>query len=105
MFSNEFDSIKIKKIMQISRTLCINIQLFLLNQFNRSIFKLMIENSHLIVDTNLVFIFFSKRNASLLFASHFYLYTFFAFFLSNAAQLRLTYKINVFINSIIDRSQ
>ena len=58
MFSNELNSIKVKKILQISRTLRINIQLFLLNQFNKNVFKLMYVNLHLIVDTNLAFIFF-----------------------------------------------
>ena len=57
MFSNKFDSIKIKKILQVSRTLRINIQLFSLNQFNKNVFKLTIVNSHLIVDTSLAFIF------------------------------------------------
>ena len=58
MFLNEFNSIKVRKILQILKTLRINIQLFLLNQFNKSIFKLMIINSHLIVDTNFTLIFF-----------------------------------------------
>ena len=58
MFSNKFNSIKIKKILQISRTLYINIQLFSLNQFNKNVFKLTIVDLHLIIDTNFVFIFF-----------------------------------------------
>ena len=58
MFSNEFNLIKIKKILQVSRTLRINIQLFSLNQFNKNVFKLTIVNSHLFIDTNLTFIFF-----------------------------------------------
>ena len=58
VFSNELDSIKIKKILQISRTLRINIQLPSLNQFNKNAFKLMIVNSHLIINTNVVFILF-----------------------------------------------
>ena len=58
MFLNEFNLIKIKKILQVSRTLRINIQLLSLNQFNKNVFKLMIVNSHLIVDTNLVLVFF-----------------------------------------------
>ena len=58
IFLNEFNSIKVKKILQVSRTLRINIQLFSLNQFNKNTFKLTIANSHLIVDTNFIFIFF-----------------------------------------------
>ena len=58
VLSNELNLIKIKKILQVSRTLRINIQLFLLNQFNKNAFKLMIVDSHLIVDTSFVFIFF-----------------------------------------------
>ena len=58
MFLNKFDSIKVRKILQVLRTLRINIQLFLLNQFNKNVFKLMIINSHLIVNTNFAFIFF-----------------------------------------------
>ena len=61
MFSNEFDSIKIEKILQISRTLNINVQLFSLNKFNKNVFKLMIINSHLIVDTSFAFVFFQKE--------------------------------------------
>ena len=57
MFLNEFDSIKVRKTLQVSRTLRINIQLFSLNQFNKNAFKLMIVNSHLIVNTSLAFIF------------------------------------------------
>ena len=57
VLSNELNLIKIKKILQVSRTLRINIQLFLLNQFNKNVFKLMIVDSHLIVDTNLALIF------------------------------------------------
>ena len=58
MFSYEFNSIKIKKTLQISKTLRINIQLFLLNQLDKNVFKLMIVDSHLIVDMNFAFIFF-----------------------------------------------
>ena len=58
MFLNEFDLIKVKKTLQISKTLHINIQLFLLNQFNKNTFKLTTVNSHLIVNTNFTFIFF-----------------------------------------------
>ena len=58
MFLNEFNSIKIKKILQISRTLCINVQLFSLNQFNKNVFKLIIVNLHLIIDMSFTFIFF-----------------------------------------------
>ena len=58
MFSNELDLIKTKKLLQISRTLRINIQLLSLNQFNKNAFKLMIVNLHLIVDMSFIFIFF-----------------------------------------------
>ena len=58
VFLNEFNLIEIRKILQVSRTLNINIQLFSLNQFNKNVFKLIIVNSHLIVDTNLIFILF-----------------------------------------------
>ena len=58
MLSNEFDLIEIKKILQVSRTLRINIQLLLLNQFNKNAFKLTIVDLHLIVNMNLVLIFF-----------------------------------------------
>ena len=58
IFLNEFDSIKVRKILQISKTLCINIQLFSLNQFNKIVYKLTIVNSYLIVDINFVFMFF-----------------------------------------------
>ena len=58
MFLNEFNSIKVKKILQVLRTLHINIQLFLLNQFNKNVFKLTIVNLHLIVNINLAFILF-----------------------------------------------
>ena len=57
MFSNEFDSIKVRKILQISKILRINIQLSSLNQFNKNVFKLMIIDSHLIVDISFIFIF------------------------------------------------
>ena len=57
VLSHEFNSIKVKKILQVSRTLRINVQLFLLNQLDKNIFKLMIVNSHLIVDTSLVLVF------------------------------------------------
>ena len=58
MFSNKFNSIKVKKTLQVSRTLRINIQLSSLNQLNKNVFKLTIVSSHLIVDTNLILIFF-----------------------------------------------
>ena len=58
VFSNKFNSIKVRKALQISKTLRINIQLFSLNQFNKNAFKLMIVSLHLIVDTNFAFIFF-----------------------------------------------
>ena len=61
MFLHELDLIKVKKILQVSRTLRINVQLLSLNQFDRNTFKLMIVDSHLIVDTNLAFIFLQKR--------------------------------------------
>ena len=50
MLLNKLDSIKVRMILQISRILCINIQLFSLNQFNKNVFKLTIVNSHLIID-------------------------------------------------------
>ena len=61
MFSHELDLIKIKKTLQVSRTLRINVQLFLLNQFDKNAFKLTIVNSHLIVDTSFVLIFLQKK--------------------------------------------
>ena len=61
MFSNKFNLIKIRKILQILRTLRINVQLTSLNQFDKNIFKLMIVSSHLIVDTNFAFVFFQKE--------------------------------------------
>ena len=58
IFLNKFNSIKVKKILQILKTLYINVQLLSLHQFNKNIFKLTIVNLHLIVDRNSVFIFF-----------------------------------------------
>ena len=55
---NEFNSMKVKKILQISRTLRINIQLFSLNEFNKNVFKLTIVNLHLIVNISFAFILF-----------------------------------------------
>ena len=57
MFSHEFNSIKVKKILQVSRTLHINVQLFSLNQFDKNVFKLTIINSHLIIDTSFILVF------------------------------------------------
>ena len=61
VFFNELNSIKIEKILQISRTLSINVQLFSLNQLNRNVFKLMIINSHLIVDTSFALVLFQEK--------------------------------------------
>ena len=61
MFFNELNSIKIEKILQILRTLSINIQLFLLNQLNRNAFKLTIINSHLIVNTSLALVLLQEK--------------------------------------------
>ena len=61
MFFNELNSIKIKKILQILRTLNINVQLFSLNQFNKNAFKLTIINSHLIVNTSFAFILLQEE--------------------------------------------
>ena len=61
MLFNELNSIKIKKILQISRTLNINVQLSLLNQFNKNAFKLMIINSHLIVNTSFAFVLLQEK--------------------------------------------
>ena len=81
MLSHELNSIKIIKILQILKTLRINVQLFSLNQFDRNIFKLMIVNLHLIVDTSLALIFFQKetqvchllRILVFIFLSHFFI--------------------------------
>ena len=48
--------------------------------------------------------FFKKRRKFVIYFAFLFLY-FFHIFLSKAAQLRSTYEINIFINSIIDRSQ
>ena len=48
--------------------------------------------------------FFKKRRKFVICFAFLFLY-FFRIFLSKATQLRSTYKINVFMNSIIDRSQ
>ena len=61
MFFNELDSIKIEKILQILRTLSINVQLFSLNQLNKNAFKLTIINSHLIVDTSLALVLLQEE--------------------------------------------
>ena len=77
---NELNSIKIKKILQILRTLSINVQLFSLNQLDKNVFKLTIINSHLIVDTSLTLIFLQEETKVchllcifiLVFLSHFF---------------------------------
>ena len=48
--------------------------------------------------------FFKKKREFVIYFAFLFLY-FFRIFLSKAAQLRSTYKVDVFMNSIIDRSQ
>ena len=81
MFLNEFNSIKVRKILQILKTLRINIQLFSSNQFNKNVFKLMIVNLHLIVNTNLALIFLKKKQKFVIYFAFLFLYFFRIFFI------------------------
>ena len=58
MFLYEFNALKVKKTLQISRALNENIQLISLNQLNENISELFIVCSHLIVRFNLTLILF-----------------------------------------------